>query len=168
MIEGPDQLYKLSGWSLYEIKSGLTGARVNVGGHKYLTFKDGGQIHFNATNDYLFNIFMGTMGHQLTGTLWFKDEQNDLYGEIRLGSFKKKTQDFFDGEIKKNGAKVCSIYGNYMGFMDFDKVRYWDSRDCVDTVWFPIEYVEEEHTLPSDSVKRTDSITLKTRTVLEA
>ena len=91
LIEGPDNSYNMKGWSQYDIRSGLTGARVNVSGTKTLTFHDGQAINFNATNDYIFNIFMGTMGHQLTGTLWFKDEQNGLHGEIRLGSFKKKT-----------------------------------------------------------------------------
>jgi hypothetical protein len=35
------------------------------------------------------------------------------------------------GVIKKDGAKVCDIRGNYMGFLDFNGVRYWDIRDQV-------------------------------------
>ena len=63
LIEGPDNNYKMTGYSQYDIRSGLTGARVNVSGYKTLTFHDGQSIKFNATNDYIFNIFMGTMGH---------------------------------------------------------------------------------------------------------
>ena len=54
-----------------------------------------------------------------------------------------------------------------MGFMDFDGVRYWDARECVDTVWFPIQALGET-ALASDSTKRSDSVTLKTRPVNEA
>ena len=60
---------------------------------------------------------------------------------------------------------MCDIYGNYMGFVDFNKVRYWDIREMVDKVWFPILKLNSEETLTSDSSKRLDSVTLKTGTV---
>jgi len=50
-------------------------------------------------------------------------------GWFEPGIVKGKPQDFFAGEILKDGKKICSIYGNYMGFMDFDGVRYWDLRE---------------------------------------
>ena len=40
-----------------------------------------------------------------------------------------KKQDFLQGEITKNGKKICQIDGNYNGYVDFDGVRYWDLRD---------------------------------------
>ena len=55
------------------------------------------------------------------------------------------------------GKKVCDIYANYMGFVDFNKVRYWDIRD-MDQLWFPIEGLNVEKSLPSDSQRRIDSI----------
>ena len=78
-----------------------------------------------------------------------------------------KTQDYVTGRIEVNGRKEVDIYGNYMGFVDFNKQRYWDIRD-MDQVWFPIEAIPTRKSLESDSLKRIDSITLKTRTVPEA
>jgi len=66
------------------------------------------------------------------------------------------------GRISVKGKKVCDIYGNYMGFLDFNKERYWDIREMVDKVWFPIERLRDEESLESDSSKRIDSMTLKT------
>ena len=48
-----------------------------------------------------------------------------------------KTQDYICGQINVRGKKVVEVYANYMGFADFNKVRYWDIRE-VDKVWFPI------------------------------
>ena len=62
-------------------------------GHKMVTFKDGTSIKFNNTGDYIFNIFMGSMGHQLTGRIEFHDEANRLYGWYEPGTYKMKTQD---------------------------------------------------------------------------
>ena len=65
------------------------------------------------------------------------------------------------GSISVNGKKVVEIYGNYMGFVDFNKQRYWDIRE-MEKVWFPIIKLPENKTLASDSKKRLDSITLLT------
>ena len=56
---------------------------------------------------------------------------------------------------------MVEIYANYMGFLDFNKQRYWDVRE-QENVWFPILQLEEHQTLESDSKKREDSLTLKT------
>ena len=50
------------------------------------------------------------------------DIKNNLY----------RTQDYFAGSIYKNGKEVSKVYGNYMGFIEFDGVRYWDLRDHID------------------------------------
>ena len=63
LIEGPDNNYKMTGYSEFDIRSGLSGATVQAAGYKYITFKDGQVVRFNSTSDYIFNIFMGTMGH---------------------------------------------------------------------------------------------------------
>ena len=44
------------------------------------------------------------------------------------GGVKKNPVDYFKGEILHNGVPVNQIYGNYMGYADFDGVRYWDIR----------------------------------------
>ena len=56
----------------------------------------------------------------------------------------------------KDGKKVCTIEGNYMGFISFDGVKYWDLRDEEE---FPKHFKPkciEPNALPSDSTKRED------------
>ena len=40
-----------------------------------------------------------------------------------------RPQDFFTGEIICRGQKKSDVYGNYLGFIDFDGKRYWDIRE---------------------------------------
>jgi len=83
-----------------------------------------------------------------------------------LGAYNLKTQDYMYGEIFRGQERVCEIEANYMGFFDFDGVRYWDIREKEKT-WFKVES-EELDPLPSDSTKRTDGIALRTKTIEEA
>jgi len=39
----------------------------------------------------------------MTGRLDFKDVANNIYGQITFGCVKKKTQDYFKGEIYQDG-----------------------------------------------------------------
>lgn len=91
----------------------------------------------NNSSDQFNNIFIGTLGHQLTGKLEFWDEQNELYGFFEMGIVKKKTQDYFTGEIQHKKKKIADIYGNYMGYMDIGGVRFVDTRE-VSQYYFPI------------------------------
>ena len=74
-------------------------------------------------------MLIGTASIQTTGRFTIEDEANGLEGYVEMGAYKLKAQDFFYGEINKDGKKVCTIEGNYMGYIDFDGVRYWDLRD---------------------------------------
>ena len=112
-------------------------------------------------------MLMGNMGHQLTGKITFTDEANQIVAQYEPGKYRLKTQDYICGDIKVRGQKVCDIYANYMGFADFNKVRYWDIRE-MEKVWFPIRRFEPHQVLESDSVKRLDSITLKSGDVVAA
>ncbi len=76
LIEGPNGNYKLTGWSQHGIKVGVNSCNLHALGHKEITFKDGQRIRFNNTGDYVFNIIMGAMGHQLTGKVTLTDEEN--------------------------------------------------------------------------------------------
>lgn len=60
------------------------------------------------------------MGHQLMDGIDFKDEQNNCHAIIKFGTDAYREQDWITGEIIKDGERVCSITGNYMGFIDFD------------------------------------------------
>ncbi len=71
----------------------------------------------------------------------FTDHTYGIYAWYELGNVKKKyvynfnltvlhrPQDFFTGEIICRGQKKADVYGNYLGFIDFDGKRYWDIRE---------------------------------------
>lgn len=155
LIEGPNGNYKVTGWSTWAVSAGLNNATLKSDGHKKVIFADGQTIEYNNPGDYFYNIFMGTMGHQMTGRLDFKDVANNIYGQITFGCVKKKTQDYFKGEIYQNGKYAADIDGNYMGFMDIYGKRYFDVRE-LDRVWNPLS-ARGPSSLPSDSTKRMDS-----------
>lgn len=102
-LEGPEGRYTVTGWSGYVIWSGMNSATLVAEGHKKITFHDGHTITHTMPNDLFYNLYMGTMGHQVQGKLEFKDEKNGLLGTITIGQIKKKTQDYFDGAITHNG-----------------------------------------------------------------
>ena len=70
------------------------------------------------------------------------------------------------GEISKDGKVVCEVRGNYMGWIEFDGVRYFDVREMQNYKAVPIP---EEWTcsdaqnslrkkLRSDATERLDCI----------
>ncbi len=80
LIDGQNGNYKLTGWSQNGIKVGVNTCNLHALGHKEITFKDGQRIRFNNTGDYVFNILMGAIGHQLTGKITLTDEENQIKG----------------------------------------------------------------------------------------
>ena len=112
---------------------------------------------------------MGTMGHQLSGSVEYVDEANQLVGVITVNPSKWSAQDYFTGEIKKAGETVSTIKGNYMGYYDFDGVRYWDIRD-KEKHFTPVDMNIKNvpGVIPSDASFRTDSVTMRTQTIEEA
>lgn len=63
------------------------------------------------------------------------------------------------------GKKRVDIHGNYMGYMDFNGVRYMDTRETA-AYYFPI--VEPEEMLDSDSRKRLDARVLMSGDMISA
>jgi hypothetical protein len=63
LVEGPDALYRYSGYSTFGVKAYINSINLEVGGHKQITFKDGSQITFNNTNDTFGNTLIGTCHH---------------------------------------------------------------------------------------------------------
>ena len=74
--------------------------------------------------------------------------------EVKFGNI-NRPQDYFTGTIKFNEKEVSNITGTYMGYMEFDGIRYWDARDFQS---FPV--IESKNCLPSDSRFRPDLRTL--------
>lgn len=64
-MDGPNGRYKVTGWSGYVIWSGMNSATLVPEGHKKVTFHDGHTITYTIPGDLFYNIFMGTMGHQV-------------------------------------------------------------------------------------------------------
>lgn len=58
--------------------------------------------------------------------MYFTDEANEISVTVEFGKVKKKPSDFFAGKISVKGQEVSTISGTYLGFIDFDDVRYWD------------------------------------------
>lgn len=63
LIEGPNGNYHYRGYSTHQVKVGLQSCTLVANGWKECTFKDGMKIRHNNDGDYIFNVFMGTMGH---------------------------------------------------------------------------------------------------------
>ena len=100
--------------------------------------------------------------------MYFEDEANNITAYVQYKAYYTKKYDYFWGEIHKDGYKEVEITGNYMGFCDFDGVRYWDYRE-KHKIYHPVDYeLPAEESLPSQASKRTDGIYKKTKTVEEA
>lgn len=69
---------------------------------------------------------MGQLRTESLGTLDCIDEQNHIVSNIIVGKEKKKPTDYLSGDIKINGKVVSKVYGTYLGYIEFDGVRYWD------------------------------------------
>ena len=100
IIEGPDNNFYFHGYLEFAIYAGLQNASMTCAGFKEITFPDGGKIRWDQNGDYFSGIFMGTMGHQMTGTITFTDEANNLTGTYQYGAYNFRKQDFCWGEIK--------------------------------------------------------------------
>jgi hypothetical protein len=95
------------------------------------------------------------MYYQIHDSLIVTDEENGLYCELKIGSVKKRTCEYFEGEILRHGQLLCKINGNYCGYIDFDGVRYYDERE-IPAMWKEYVDVPENQRLPSDSCHRDD------------
>lgn len=54
-----------------------------------------------------------------------------LTATLKFGKVKRKATDYFEGAITMGQQEICKIYGTYMGYIEFDGVRYWDHRQIV-------------------------------------
>ena len=98
------------------------------------------------------------MIHAMRGTSEFKDEQNGITAEYTFET--KKGRDYFVGHIKKNGVVVSKLSGSYMGYIEFDGVRYWDVRRMRN---FGIIEEPKEKCINSDWRNRSDTQALQAK-----
>ena len=66
----------------------------------------------------------------MVGRCDFKDEKNGITAHYFLGRGGPKNgpKDYLIGEIQHNGKVVSELKGNYLGWLEFDGVRYFDVR----------------------------------------
>ena len=58
------------------------------------------------------------------------------------------------------GKKKVDVYGNYLGYMDFNGVRYIDTRE-TDAYYFPVRNYQMDEVMDSDSRRRLDARVLE-------
>jgi hypothetical protein len=156
-IIGPDNIYEFAMYTGYSASASFNSVKVNVIGSKYIKFKDGSKIEWNNMEDQINNTLWGTMTRQVTGRQEYKDETNHISAYIETGA--KKVQDYIKGAISQYGQEIYQIEGNYNGYLEFNKQRYWDIRE---TKAFDIHPGPADTLLPSDSRLRLDLIAGKT------
>ncbi|CAD8170761.1 unnamed protein product [Paramecium octaurelia] len=152
LVYGPKKSYKFYGYSLYEAKAGFNSLTILNHGKRTLQFNDQ-KIQCTFSSEHYSGTFLGTMKNESQGSLQFIDEANNLKCIVQLGKVKNKPTDYFEGEIKRGKTTLSKLFGSYMGFADFDGVRYWDAR-----VVKPFAMQILKSSLESDHAKRTDRI----------
>ncbi|CAK69397.1 unnamed protein product (macronuclear) [Paramecium tetraurelia] len=152
LVYGPKKSYKFYGYSLYEAKAGLNSLTILNHGKRTIQFPDQ-KIACTFSSEHYSGTFFGTMKNESQGALSFVDEANNLNCIVQLGKVKNKPTDYFEGEIKQGKTVLSKLFGSYMGFADFDGIRYWDAR-----VIKPFAMQILKSNLESDHTKRTDRI----------
>jgi hypothetical protein len=88
------------------------------------------------------------------GQIKFEDVKNGITGYLNIGNEKKLPRDYFSGHIEQHGMVVCErIFGNYMGYADFDNERFLDIREQEN---YLITDLPIEECLDSEARKRSD------------
>ena len=153
-IEG--NLYKIYGYFNYTAKAGLNSVTVSNIGKRTFEFFDGYKAVVSCPEELFSGTFFGTMRHESLGTMQASDNEGHTC-LISIGKIKGKPSDYLEGQIRKEGSGTVSMLtGTYLGYLEFDGVRYWDERTVNP---FSIKYTQ---TLDSDSESRKDIKALRT------
>ena len=101
-----------------------------------LKFKDGTLFEIGLSENKVENVFWGTMRHEIYGSQTFVDTTNNMRAVINYSPSGRVglPSDYFEGVLEKfdpaapdrEGQLISNITGSWVGFCDFDKVRYWD------------------------------------------
>jgi hypothetical protein len=77
-----------------------------------------------------------------------------------MGNVKHASKDYMSGHIERNGQVVVEkVFGNYMGYLDFDNKRYFDARELEKTEVIDLP-LSNPYCLSSDSRNRPDIVSL--------
>mmetsp|Transcript_89282 Transcript_89282/g.133859 ORF Transcript_89282/g.133859 Transcript_89282/m.133859 type:complete len:435 (-) Transcript_89282:168-1472(-) len=153
--------YTVSGHQTFNVNFGYNKMFITNKGVRVVTFKDGGSISLDFAPDRWLNVFWGEMVHESVGPQLFWDEKNKIRCRLNYGAEGRKNvpTDYFEGVIERydpanpeaEGQVVSNVEGSWVGYCDFDKVRYWDHRTTEKLAMSP-----PRNTLPSDSRRRAD------------
>jgi len=158
-LDGPEKGYRYYGHTTFSVGFGYNKMTVQNQGLRVVEFEDGGKIEIGFPLDRFGNVFWGEMHHESLGSQTFTDEKNGLRCTVEFAAAKGLPSDFFEGYIEKFDAKdpakegdvLCGVEGSWIGYCDFDKVRYWDFRNTE-----KMGHFAPAKTLPSDSRLRGD------------
>lgn len=75
-------------------------------------------------------VFMGTLRESTIGTLTLKDIQHGFSFKTKIGhDLQNRSKDYFIGHISNSHNKpVSGVFGTYLGYINFEGIRYWDGR----------------------------------------
>lgn len=156
LVYGPANRYTCSGYYVFEAKAGLNSLKIINQGKRKVTFEDGQTITINCPNESFSSTFIGTPRNEALGPVVFIDEANHLEAIVNIGGIKGKPSDYLEGLVIRNGTQLISkLTGTYLGWLEFDGLRYWDVR------FVPSFDIQFDGYLPSDSERRPDLQALK-------
>lgn len=151
--------YKAFGYFNYTAKAGLNSVTVTNIGKRTFEFHDGYRVSLTCPEEVFSGTFFGTMRHESLGSIKVTDSRENSC-VIVFGNVKKKPTDYLRGTILNSaGIEVSRLEGTYLGYLEWDGVRYWDARHVRP---FPINYLQ---VLASDSETRKDICVLRTGNV---
>src|SRR5690606_11428179 len=90
VLYGPNDNYKFYGYSNFTSGAGMNSLKLTNKGKRYVEFKDGTKIFFNFCIEQYSNSFWGTLRHESTGEMTFKDLVNGYECLLKFGTVKKK------------------------------------------------------------------------------
>lgn len=103
------------------------------------------------------------MRQETFGNIIIDDKTNKLQCLITIGNVKGKLPDYVEGVIVEDNKRIVSkLSGTYLGYFEFDGIRYWDAREVEA---FQMNY---RNSLPSDSDLREDLRFLRDQKMNEA
>eukprot|EP00292_Cryptomonas_paramecium_P006006 CAMPEP_0113693420 /NCGR_PEP_ID=MMETSP0038_2-20120614/19653_1 /TAXON_ID=2898 /ORGANISM="Cryptomonas paramecium" /LENGTH=391 /DNA_ID=CAMNT_0000615487 /DNA_START=59 /DNA_END=1230 /DNA_ORIENTATION=+ /assembly_acc=CAM_ASM_000170 len=137
-FRGAESRYHYYGYTTFDIGFGYNKMNIRTSGLRIVDFPDGGRVTVGFPHDRWGNVFWGEMHHECLGSLDFEDEAHGLRCTIRFGEGgRSMPSDYFEGTIERTDAAggepvvVSTVTGSWVGFVDFDKERYWDVRSST-------------------------------------
>ncbi|CEM02035.1 unnamed protein product [Vitrella brassicaformis CCMP3155] len=158
-IVGAEDRFLFWGYSIFSAYAILNQMHLYNSGKRFVDFTDG---HTVTMTKLPRDVWTGTLygpvcRHEILGRMRVEDSLGNSC-EYVFGSVRGKPTDYFEGTIKDSYGDILSrVNGTWLGYLDFDNVRYWDIRTTPN---YPLLPVADEALLQSDSTLREDLLLL--------